>query len=90
MISPRYFEEAWIREQATVLKARDLRTLEKNIPACAGKGMNASRLSQSGERPAETAVTHSRGPGSPSIFSDTRRRIRILRLPCPRILDRGM
>lgn len=33
MISPRCFEEAWIREQAAALKARDLRTLEKNILA---------------------------------------------------------
>lgn len=33
MISPRCFEEAWIREQAAVLRARDLRTLEKNILA---------------------------------------------------------
>jgi hypothetical protein len=33
MISPRCFEEAWIREQAAALRARDLRTLEKNILA---------------------------------------------------------
>jgi hypothetical protein len=33
MISPRCFEESWIREQATALRARDLRTLEKNILA---------------------------------------------------------
>ena len=33
MISTQCFEEAWIREQATALRARDLRTLEKNILA---------------------------------------------------------
>jgi len=33
MISPRCFEEPWIREQAAALRARDLRTLEKNILA---------------------------------------------------------
>lgn len=33
MISPHCFEEAWIREQAAALRARDLRTLEKNILA---------------------------------------------------------
>ena len=33
MISPHCFEEAWIRDQAVALKARDLRTLEKNILA---------------------------------------------------------
>ena len=33
MISPRCFKEAWIREQAAALRARDLRTLEKNIVA---------------------------------------------------------
>lgn len=33
MISPRCFGEAWIREQAAALRARDLRTLEKNILA---------------------------------------------------------
>jgi hypothetical protein len=33
MISPRCFEESWIREQAAALRARDLRTLEKNILA---------------------------------------------------------
>ena len=33
MISPHCFEEAWIREQAMALRARDLRTLEKNILA---------------------------------------------------------
>jgi hypothetical protein len=33
MISPRCFEETWIREQAAALRARDLRTLEKNILA---------------------------------------------------------
>lgn len=33
MISPHCFEEAWIRDQAGALKARDLRTLEKNILA---------------------------------------------------------
>ena len=33
MISPHCFEEAWIRDQAADLRARDLRTLEKNILA---------------------------------------------------------
>lgn len=33
MISPRSFEEVWIREQGRALRARDLRTLEKNILA---------------------------------------------------------
>lgn len=33
MILPRCFEESWIREQAAALRARDLRTLEKNILA---------------------------------------------------------
>jgi hypothetical protein len=33
MISPHCFQEVWIREQAAVLRARDLRTLEKNILA---------------------------------------------------------
>lgn len=33
MIAPHCFEEAWIREQAELLRARDLRTLEKNILA---------------------------------------------------------
>ncbi|MEX1118448.1 MAG: nucleotidyl transferase AbiEii/AbiGii toxin family protein [Terrimicrobiaceae bacterium] len=33
MISPRCFEEAWIREQAAALRARDLRTLEKSVLA---------------------------------------------------------
>lgn len=33
MILHRCFEEAWIREQAAALRARDLRTLEKNILA---------------------------------------------------------
>lgn len=33
MIAPHCFEEAWIREQAELLQARDLRTLEKNILA---------------------------------------------------------
>lgn len=33
MIAPRCFEAAWIHEQAEVLRARDLRTLEKNILA---------------------------------------------------------
>jgi len=33
MISPRCFEEAWIRRQAASLRALDLRTLEKNILA---------------------------------------------------------
>lgn len=33
MIAPYCFQEAWIQEQAEVLRARDLRTLEKNILA---------------------------------------------------------
>ncbi len=33
MISPRCFEESWIREQAAVLRARDVQTLEMNILA---------------------------------------------------------
>jgi hypothetical protein len=33
MIAPRCFEDAWIREHAATLRARDLRTLEKNILA---------------------------------------------------------
>lgn len=33
MMAPRCFEAAWIREQAESLRARDLRTLEKNILA---------------------------------------------------------
>ncbi|MCC5790415.1 MAG: nucleotidyl transferase AbiEii/AbiGii toxin family protein [Opitutales bacterium] len=44
MITPRCFQEAWIREQADALKARDLRTLEKNILALE----LASRLQRGG------------------------------------------